>query len=440
MPQVTKLPDQARGILPLLRWPDRDLLRYAGVTSGPFGAAGVQFLLSLILLRVVDPASFGAFSLLFLLSQFLLLLWSALFCAPIVLALTGREGPNQPAIDAILAANMAGAAVCGIAMLGAAIWLGISPAAATGFALYTVLSLPRWLGRSISYARNAVIRVMLSDHGYTVVLLLATLWIALSPDRALEKACLGLAVAMLFALAGLGRGFAWMQLGALRLRGAVRRYRTIWRTQASASLGGVAAAEFLANNQALVVTAMLGPSAYAPLAACFLLVRPIPIALTALTEYERARMASALQRNADGELRSSLRGFSLMMLAVWAATCLFALVLLGTAPGLVFPPSQYALPTLVSGTILWVAVVLPRCLRAPPATALQAAGAFRPFANAGLLGSIVSLAAVTALLFLAPPVWTLLGTLAGEIAATLMIWRCFARWQRERNGGKRPRQ
>jgi hypothetical protein len=39
----------------LLRWPDRDVLRYAGVTSGPFGAAGVQFLLSLILLRVVIP-------------------------------------------------------------------------------------------------------------------------------------------------------------------------------------------------------------------------------------------------------------------------------------------------------------------------------------------------------------------------------------------------
>jgi hypothetical protein len=256
----------------------------------------------------------------------------------------------------------------------------------------------------------------------------------LSPDRALEKACLGLAVAMLFALAGLGRGFARMLLGALRLRGAIHKYQTIWRTQASASLGGVAAAEFLANNQALVVTVLLGPSAYAPLAACFLLVRPIPIALTALTEYERARMASALQRNADGDLRSSLRGFSLMMLAVWAATGVLALLLLGTAPGLVFPPSQYALTTLVSGTLLWVAVALPRCLRAPPATALQAAGVFRPLANAGLLGSIVSLAAVTALLFVAPPVWTLLGTLAGEIAATLMIWRFFARWNHERNG------
>jgi hypothetical protein len=433
MPQVTKLPDQARGILPLLRWPDHNVLRYAGVASGPFGAAGVQFLLSLILLRVVDLAGFGAFSLLFLLSQFLLLLWSALFCAPIVLAMNGREGPDQPAIDAILAANMAGAAACGIAMLGAAIWLGISPAAATGFALYTALSLPRWLGRSICYAQNAGRRVMLSDHGYTVVLLLATLWIALSPDRALEKACLGLAVAMLFALAGLGQGFARKQIGGLRLRGAIHTYQKIWRSQASASLGGVAAAEFLANNQALVVTAMLGPTAYAPLAACFLLVRPIPIALTALTEYERARMASALQRNADGDLRSSLRGFSLMMLAVWAATGLLAIVLLGTAPGLVFPPSQYALPTLVSGTLLWVAVALPRCLRAPPATALQAAGIFRPLANAGLIGSIVSLAAVTALLFAAPPVWTLLGTLAGEIAATLMIWRCFARWNHERN-------
>ena len=410
---------------------NRNMLHYVGVASGPFGAAGVQFLLSLILLHILEPAEFGAFSLLFLLSQLLLLMWSALFCAPIILSMTGSD--DEQAVGAILATNMLAAIACGAALLGGAIWLGLSAAAAIGFALYASLSLVRWLGRSVCYARNAAMRVMLSDHGYTVVLLVATGWIALSPRATLEMACFGLAVAMLFALAGVGGRFAHMQLRALNPRHlvpALAHYRAIWRGQASWSLAGSLAAEFMGNNQAFVVTAMLGPRAFAPLAASFLLVRPIPIAITAMAEYERARMASAISRGAAGELQSLLRGFTAAMLAVWVATGALAVVLLGSAPGLIFPSAHYALPILVSGTALWMAAALPRCLRAPAATALQAAGEFRPLAIAGAAGSVVSLAAVAVFLCAAPPVWTLLGTLAGEVAATALVWRSLARRSR----------
>lgn len=402
------------------------MVRYLGVASGPFGAAGVQFLLSLMLLRVLEPADFGAFSLLFLLSQLLLLMWSALFCAPIILSMPTTN--DEPAIDAIMAANMMASLACGAAMLAGAIWLGLSLSSAIEFALYTSLSLLRWLGRSVCYARSAAMRVMLSDHGYTLVLLVATGWIALSPRPTLELACLGLAGAMLFALAAVGGGFARMQLRALhprRLPQALHHYRHIWRAQGSWSLAGSVAAEFMGNNQAFLVTAMLGPRAFAPLAASFLLVRPIPIAITAMVEYERARMASVIGRGMPGALPSLLRGFTAAMLAVWAATGVLAAVLLGAAPGLIFP-SHYALPLLATGTALWMAVLLPRCLRAPAATALQAAGEFRPLAIAGAVGSVVSLVAVAGCLWLAPPVWTLLGTLAGELAATLLIWRSLA--------------
>lgn len=416
--------------------PHRTMLRYLVVTSGPFGSAGVQFLLSLILLRTLEPAQFGAFSLLFIVSQFLILIWSALFCAPAVLQLApGYDRTGLAMVDAICAASIVAATACGIAMLTGGLWLGLSLTSATGFALYTAFSLLRWLGRSVCYSRDAVSRVALSDHGYSLVLVAATLWIALAPSTAaLEIACLGLAGAMFFALAALGGEYARMQLRALHLAAmpsGLRRYRHVWHKQGSMSLTGVLAAEFLANNQALMVTAIQGPGAYAPLAACFLLVRPIPIAIAAMSEYERARMASALRRKALGEMRSLLHSFLGAMVAIWSATGLLAAILLGAAPELIFPSSLYAPPVLVSGTILWVAIALPRCLRAPAATLLQAAGEFRPIALAGAVGSAVSIGAVTFLLLhTGAPVLTLVGTFAGETLATLMIWRAVVLWNR----------
>lgn len=405
------------------------LIRHVAVASGPFGAAGVQFLLSLILLRVLEPAAFGAFSLLFLISQLLLLVWSALFCAPLLLAMTGKG--DAEGVRAILAANVLGALACGLLLFGLAFPLGLSVGAAAAFALFTSLSLLRWLGRSVCYARDDSGRVILSDHGYSLVLLLATLGITLVPGgRALDLACLALAAAMLCALAGLGAPFARLQLAALHprgLRSALGRYRQIWRTQAGWSLAGSATGEFIASNQALLVTAVLGPAAFAPLAASYLLVRPIPIAITAMAEYERARMASLLDRpGRQGDLRPLVAVFTLAMLLVWLGTGALAAALLSVAPGLLFPSGAYAVPVLAVATGLWMAVMLPRCLRAPAITALQAAGAFRPTATAGAAGSALSLVGVGILLPLVPPVWTLLGTLAGELLATALAWRALA--------------
>ena len=58
-----------------------DLGRYTLVTIGPVGAAVSQFALSLVLLRFVDPATFGTFSFLLTASQFSLGISSALFGA-----------------------------------------------------------------------------------------------------------------------------------------------------------------------------------------------------------------------------------------------------------------------------------------------------------------------------------------------------------------------
>ncbi|CAN5393163.1 hypothetical protein BH10PSE15_BH10PSE15_11590 [soil metagenome] len=86
-----------------------DLLRYALALAGPILSAGAQFLLTLVLLRQLDPGSFGRFSFLLIVSQLGAGLWSALFCAPLPLMLSAR----RPAGGVDPARTMVSANVCG---------------------------------------------------------------------------------------------------------------------------------------------------------------------------------------------------------------------------------------------------------------------------------------------------------------------------------------
>jgi hypothetical protein len=72
-----------------------------------------------------------------------------------------------------------------------------------------------------------------------------------------------------------------------------------------------------------------------------------------------------------------------------------------------------------------------RTLRQPDAVFLQAAGLFKPLANAAIKSSIVSLIAVPVLLFTCGPIPSLLGIAAGDLVMTVDIVLLVRRWKRD---------
>ncbi|KAK0339369.1 hypothetical protein LTR94_034809, partial [Friedmanniomyces endolithicus] len=70
-----------------------------------------------------------------------------------------------------------------------------------------------------------------------------------------------------------GAGFARVQF-VLPRWDAWRGYLTIWRDHARWALFGVATTEATANAHAYCVTALMGPDAFAPIAAGALAIRP----------------------------------------------------------------------------------------------------------------------------------------------------------------------
>lgn len=407
--------------------PLRKILRYGIAAIGPIGSAGAQFLLSLILLRSLDKHAFGSFSFLLVATQLSWGLWSALFCAPLPILFHAHEGmERQRLMQSLFSSNLLVALAAALLFGLIAFALGVPVGAAIIFGIYGCVALLRWFARAYAYASGKPLRTMVSDNVYAATLLLGLVPILLDPTHALSIAYATLLAGAVLGMIPFGADYLRDQFTRFSAR-AARDYAPVFRQHSGWSLVGVVTTEATANSHAYIVTALFGPGAFAPIAASALLIRPISVAMNALTEFERANMARALGRGSVDEARESVRHFRWAMIAAWAVTALAAAILLRVAPHAIFPRS-YPLSFVASGAALWMLVAGVRLMRMPESTLLQAAGQFRPLALASVYSSGFSVMAVLALLLLAGTLWSIVGILIGEAIYAIWIWRQCRLW------------
>ena len=310
-------------------------------------------------------------------------------------------------------------------MLGEA--LGVSTAAALLFAGYGAVALLRWFGRAYAYITGAQIRAATSDllYGFTLLIGLVVIYRSGTSDLRLPHAALMFSA--ILSLLPLGREYLVRQFVRLSPRD-ILRYREVWRRHSSWSLTGVVTTEATANAHAYIVTFFLGPTAFAPLSASALLIRPIGVVMNALTDFERPQMARQLDAGRlDGALHS-LRMFRFALVTIWVGTAIAAAALMVYAPRLIFP-ERYSVEYLATGAALWMAVAGMRSLRTPDSVLLQAGGMFRELAYASVISSGVSVTAVVVLLVVGGPLWSIAGILIGETIYAAWIWRQAGRWR-----------
>lgn len=404
-----------------------DLLRYALALAGPIGSAGSQFLLSLVVLRHLDPAAFGRFSFLLIVSQLAAGMWSALFCAPLPLVLSrARDAGTPDPARIMLSASLSGALLSLLPFGLLARAVGEGWAAAALFAGFAALALLRWFARALAYARGRQARVSGSDLVYSVAVLAGTAVLFAHGGHDSGGAYAVFLIATLAALLAFGGPFLAEQIAAVEVRHLVG-YRAIWRAHGRWSLLGVVTSEATGNAHAYLVTAVFGAGAFAPLAAAAILIRPITVIANALTEFERARIARVIGAGDLARARRSVRLFRAILVLTWLGVGAAIMVLLRFDPRLIFP-ADYAVHTLAVGAALWMAAALMRVVRMPEGTLLQAGGAFRPLALTSLWSAAVSIAAVAVSLLTVPPLWSILGIALGEAICAALIFRAARAW------------
>ena len=403
------------------------VMRYAIASVGPIGSAGAQFLLSLALLRVLTPAQFGSFAFLLVAANFSWGLWSALFCAPLPILLNEGDAASRAAVlRTLFSTNLLVALIAGAIFWGIALALGVPMLSAGLFAGYAAAALLRWFARAYAYATGTPLRTMASDLVYSVALLVGVGIAVIVPAHALQIAYAALLGSVVVGLLPFGARYLSGQFGHFSAS-AIPHYRPIWRRFSGWSLLGVLTTEATANSHAYIVTAIFGPMAFAPIAASALTVRPVSVAINALTEFERAQMARQVAERRFDEAKASVRHFRLALIAAWVGTVCLVLALLVYAPRLIFPP-KYDLHFLEVGSLLWMLVAGVRMLRVPESALLQAAGQFRPLAFASVISSGVSIVSVVVLLIVGGTLWSIGGILLGELIYAIWIWRQMRRW------------
>lgn len=412
------------------------LLRYALAIVGPMGVAGTQFLVSLAMIHLLPPSQFGGFSFLMVANVLNWGICSALYTAPLPLLLYQQvEGVRRDGETMLVSASALHALATSIGFAAVAWLLGLSGIEIALFTGYAWASFSRYFARSHALARHDQWKATFSDLAFSLSLACGIAIAVLAGGRGSGGTLVyaALAASALLGLLPFGLPYLHRLLPHLRIAD-VRGYSVIWKRMSSWSVLGVVTTEATNNAHAYLVTAFLGPAAFAPLAASALVTRPVSVISTALSDFERPRLARQIGEARFSEMRHSLRMFHGAIAAAWLLTALIVAAVFLFVPQYIFPP-HYSLRYLAIGAALWMLVAGARLAAIPPSCTLIAQGSFRLLAMTSLWSGVLATAAVAGFLLLGETLLSIVGVLIGQTVYALMIRRHAAAWlARQRDG------
>lgn len=393
--------------------------------GGTAGVAFTTFVIAVLLVRTVSPAQFGIFSFHQVFVALGYGLSNALLGSPMMVGVN-REGRDfgELALSfgrmSLLLGLLAGAATFGLVLS-----FGEDGETALAFALSSLFMLLRWFGRSLENTAHRPGVVLRSDLVFVLVMLGGCGWLVLQSAISLK------AIAYL-QLTSAVSGFVALGLPALRahglglIRGRMAEFGAAFKAQGRHALAGVLATEATANAHVYLVTALLGPAAFAPLAAAVLLFRPVPLVIMSLTQLERPRIARMLADGDGDGARRAIRLFRRVVGGFWLFNVAFAagvVFFLLDAAGL----DDYDPWVIQAATAFWALIMGLRCLRGPESAWLQADGRFRELSRTMIVSGAIALPLVFAMLQFFEVVYSLAGVLAGELVAAALIMRLVRR-------------
>jgi O-antigen/teichoic acid export membrane protein len=400
--------------------------RFLIAIGGSAGVALSGFILSILLLRTVTPAQFGVYGFIQVVIALGFGISNALFGSPLTVALNRTETPKSGTAESYFKASFLIGLLASLSLVPLALSFGESPEIGAAFSVSAMLMWTRWISRSYANAIHQHKKVAVSDACYTVITLLGAAILFVLNEVSIKH---------VVSLQSLGAGLGLLALGfkslVVQLRGIWNGpsapFRQGFKEQGRHALLGVITTEATANVHSYMVTLMLGPAAFAPLAASVLLFRPVPLVILSLTQLERPRIAQLLR---DTQLKAAWRAirffrgtvltFWIFNLAIiyWIATHYLDVVIRG----------HYDTNVIIQATYFWAAIMGLRCLRGPESALLQANGDFKPLARVTVISCLVTIPLVAALVYLYGAIWSLAGILTGEVLATALT-RSLARKQ-----------
>lgn len=377
--------------------------------------SGFHFGLNYLLLQRMSLFDYGVFAFAFFtLAQFASAVNNALISTPLTVytpTLTDEnERSEKEAMFSLL--NILLFLFLIIIGLGYLWYSGLASNLVLSVTLFVAIYAARQYSRSLGYARLRPLVTATGDACYVFSgLFFTALLVWQFDDLKVEWALLALsganATAMIVERLRLDRrwwrGYQFKQL---------LQYREIWQ-QSRWALVGAMTTLFLAQAHSLIITWSKGPTAFAPLAAGFVLFGPVRVALITWQNMVKPEIAVALSHNRNDAVAMQIKRTLTMMGA--------AVVVLGVALMVMWPyvnqimyAEKYSDQPMQMIVAMWAAITFFAAIYNAPAAALQALKDFRVLAMSSVYGAVISAIVVSVLLYFTAPEYTLLGIMAAE--------------------------
>jgi O-antigen/teichoic acid export membrane protein len=401
--------------------------RYALSAAGPVATSGAHFLASLLFVRNLPAAQFGVFSFVLVIVPFAMSVMAALLVLPVNSAL-GEAAQTRARIEATcLKMNLILTALAGLVVLAFLLAARAPQPEALLLAGFGAILTYRWFARCFAFVKGEAGTAIASDLTYAGALIAGLGGLLLSHHVEFLPATLVLLVASGAGLLPFGKEFFRDQIAAIG-QGRIKDYGVIFRDLTRWSLFGVILTELTVNAHAYLVTFISGPGPFALLALGQILMRPASLVQSALPDLERPRMTRAIAAKENCTLGHLLRDFRMALLMVWFGTVALAAGILIFAPQLLLKKG-YAQHDVLLVTLITSLIMLVRSFRTPPATFMQAAGAFKALVGIGVYTSVISIVLTLGFLITLGPIASLLGILTGEIIILVRLNRMMTDWQ-----------
>ena len=397
--------------------------RYALSVGAQALVSGFHFGLNLLLLRLISPFEYGIFAYAFVLALFASAINNALISTPLTVYTPVLKNPaeRQRQEDMFSTLNLALFMALVLAGLCYAWLSGIDASIATGVTLFVAVYSARQYSRSLGYARIKPLVTASGDLSYVLSgILIITVLVQSSQGISVGQILLAMAAANLIAMLVEryrlhGRHRRWLSFAD------VRGYALIW-AQTRWALVGALTTLFLAQAHSLIITWNNGPSAYAPLAAGFVLFGPVRVALLTWQNMVKPELAIALSDNHASTVRLQIRHTSMLMGGCVIAMGITLLVLWPWVHKLLYA-KHYADQPMGTIVSIWAVITFFAAIYNAPSAALQALRDFRLLAMGSIYGAVISGVLVSVLLLGFNPEITLFGILAAECFMAVYLTR-----------------
>lgn len=391
--------------------------------------SGFHFALNLWLVRTVAREDFGIYAFAFVLALFASAINNALIATPLSVWTPVIKDPQQRRESEGMFSTLNSLLFLVLGALGCAYaFVTTEPGEARltvlGVTAFVAIYAARQYSRTTGYARMRPLVPAAGDVSYVLVgtvLVSLIFWFGGMPPIGLVLLVLAgaNATAMLVESVCLNRQLQWPT--GLSGWNSLGNYRSLWKETRWALIGSMTTL-FLAQAHSLVVTWRIGPDAFAPLAAGFVLFGPIRIALITWQNMVKPELAVALSEGRARSVRSQLKRTT--VITAVAVLILGALLFLGWGHIHAFLyANRYADAPMGLIVTLWALTTFFAASYNAPSAALQALKDFRLLAMASIYGAILSATLVIVLLWQFGAVHTLLGVLAAEMFMAVWLMR-----------------